>query len=343
MDFKTSMAQVAAGQIAPVYTLVGQERYLRDRFEDQLMDQVLKGQVNDFNLTRLDMEEVPLADAMIEANTVSFFPEPRIVWLNNCYFLTGEKVKGGPDHQVDGLLAYLDQPAPDVVLVLSAPYEKLDQRKKITKALKQQAQMVDLGLVPAKQVPAYIQQVAKQAGWQISQPALKDLLDRTRYQLSLALSELDKLALYVGPGQEIDQTAVDQLVATANLDTDIFKLIDFIMQGQPTQALNLYRDLIARKETALGILALLESNFRLYCQVSQLQSLGYDQGTMAKTIGGHPYRIKMASQQIRAYPKEGLMRAYMQLIELDYRIKKGRVGDHLGIEWFILKFCSMSR
>ena len=38
---------------------------------------------------------------------------------------------------------YLKEPAPYSVLVISAPYEKLDERKKITKELKRKAEIIE--------------------------------------------------------------------------------------------------------------------------------------------------------------------------------------------------------
>ena len=49
--------------------------------------------------------------------------------------LTGKKRK--IEHNTAALETYLKEPAPYTVFVIVAPYEKLDERKKLTKALKQ--------------------------------------------------------------------------------------------------------------------------------------------------------------------------------------------------------------
>ena len=85
------------------------------------------------------MEETPLASALNDAMSVPFFGDRRIVIVNNPYFLTGEKKKNKVEHDIDGLLKYLEYPLETTTLVFIAPYEKLDERKKVVKTLKKVA------------------------------------------------------------------------------------------------------------------------------------------------------------------------------------------------------------
>ena len=45
-------------------------------------------------------------------------------------------------HNLDKLKKYLDNPVEETILVIAAPYSKLDERKAITKQVKQHAEMV---------------------------------------------------------------------------------------------------------------------------------------------------------------------------------------------------------
>ncbi|MBD5071942.1 DNA polymerase III subunit delta, partial [Xanthomonas citri pv. citri] len=81
-------------------------------------------------------EEDPLDQAIADAETFPFMGERRLVIVKNPYFLTGEKKKEKIEHNVSALESYIQSPAPYTVFVLLAPYEKLDERKKLTKALK---------------------------------------------------------------------------------------------------------------------------------------------------------------------------------------------------------------
>lgn len=339
MEMQRAIQQLKKGQVAPVYILLGEETYLAERFEKELVQAVVAGEANAFNFARFDMEEVNLSDAVMEANTISFFNEPRIVWIQHPLFLTGEKPKGTIKHDLDSLIEYLHSPAESVVLVIYAPYEKLDARKKVVKELKNHAELIDISEMKEEAVKKYMQQYVADNQVEIDRDVLAFFLERTAYKLTKSINEMDKLFLFIGDSGRITRHDVTVLVPPT-LDDNIFHLTDFVMQQKADQALQLYRELIALKQQPIAILALMQSNFRLFTQIVQLQKLGYDQGSIAKTLGAHPYRIKMAMQQVRPYQPDRLMQGYMQLVAIDYEIKSGQVEPNLGLEWFILAFCA---
>jgi DNA polymerase-3 subunit delta len=338
MELQKAIQALEHGQFDPIYVLQGPENYLIDRFLTTIQNRFLTDEVNSMNYVSFDLEEDYLTDAMIEANTISFFNEPRLIILRHPLFLTGKHKKGAIKQDDSSLLAYMDNPAEEVIVVIVADYESLDSRKKIVKELKKKATFVDTAFMAENQVKDFMQRYVKSEGVDITREAMGLFLERTHYQLTLSVREMDKLMLYVGEEKKITQHDVNVLVSPT-IDDNIFHLTDYIMRQDAGAALAMYRELIAQKQQPIAILGLLQSNFRLYTQIVQLSTAGYDQGSIAKTIGGHPYRIKMAAQAMRAYAPERLMLGYMKLIELDFDIKQGRVDQNLGIEWFILDFC----
>lgn len=338
MNMHQAMTQIQAQQFAPIYLVTGTEAHLMDCFEAELKRQYLTDADDTLNVVTFDMETTEIQDAVMEANTVSFFSERRIIIVKKPYFLTGENKRNGLNHQVDTLFDYMAAPAEDVLFVILANYESLDGRKKIVKQLKKQTTVVDATPMKGNQVRDYIQELVKEAGKKIQRKALSLFLERTNYALTPAVNEIEKLLLFIGDEEMITKQAVETLV-TPTLDDNIFHLTDYMMKKAPQKALQLYRELIAQKQQPLAILALLQSNFRLYTQITQLQKVGYNQGSMAKEIRAHPYRVKMAAQQMQAYPEGRLVAGYMQLVELENEIKTGHVEQNLGIEWFILNFC----
>lgn len=341
MDLQTAIQNIKQGKIAPVYFIQGQENYLIDRLEDTLVQDYLAGEKNDFNYISFDMEAVPIQDAIMEANTLSFFNEKRLIMVRQPYFLTATNKRTEIDHQTDTLLDYAMAPASDVVLVVVANYEKLDKRKKVVKKLQDHAQVVDATEMQEGQVKNYIQALIKDAHKEIAPQALAEFLKRTNYQLTQSVNELEKLLLFTGDNNTITKANVEKVVSPT-LDDEVFHLTDYVITRKTEAALTLYRNLIAQKKQPIAMLALLESNFRLYTQIAQLQRLGYDQGSIAKSLKVHPYRVKITSRQMQAYPPARLMQGYMRLVELDDAIKTGKIDENLGMEWFILDFCGQA-
>nr|WP_041706170.1 hypothetical protein [Aerococcus sp. Group 1] len=80
MTFQSTIQKIKAGQVDPIYLLLGEEKFLIQEFENQLSRAVIGDQeaVSDFNFVRLDLEEHSLEEALVEANTISFFLSPRL-------------------------------------------------------------------------------------------------------------------------------------------------------------------------------------------------------------------------------------------------------------------------
>ncbi len=125
------------GDVRSVYCLYGKETYLLQETVSRIRQAVVDEETKDFNLSVFDLEEDPLDQAITDAETFPFMGEKRLVIVKNPSFLTGEKKKEKIEHNTSALETYLKEPAPYTVFVIVAPYEKLDERKKLTKALKQ--------------------------------------------------------------------------------------------------------------------------------------------------------------------------------------------------------------
>ncbi|MDO4679727.1 MAG: DNA polymerase III subunit delta [Aerococcus sp.] len=341
MAFQQVMNQIKQQHVAPLYVIYGTENYLMDWFEETITTAVLGRDTerDDFNFTRFDMDETPLDEVIAEANTVSFFTAERLIWVKNATFLSTERAKR--KEQEDSLLDYLKSPNPDVVLCFQVPTEKLDNRKKVVKTLKKEATVVEANELSEAETTQYVKQFIFNEDVTIDRHALQLLLERTNYDLTRTMEEATKLLLYVGNAIEITAADIRQVVSPS-LDDNIFHLTDYLMRQEVKPAIQLYRTLIEEKQQPIAILALLESNFRLYTQILLLKQVGYGQNEIAKAINAHPFRVKMAMKQLTHYSTERMIQGYKRLVELEEEMKMGQVDQNLGIEWFMLAFSAPS-
>ena len=65
--------------------------------------------------------------------------------------------------------------------------------------------------------------------------------------------------------------------------------------------------------------------------------VGYQQGNIASTLKVHPYRVKLAMQQVRKFDQKALAHLYDELIENDYLIKSGKIDKEFLFQLFVLK------
>lgn len=319
------------GELAPIYLITGTESYIIQETIKRIETAALADDEAEFNYANFDLTEVPVEQAIAEAESVPFWGERKVVVLQRPTFLTTEKSK--LEHQTDSFAHYIEQPVPFTVLVIVAGVDKLDARKKISKILQKQAVMIDASAPNEQGMQRWLTAHAQQLGMDYEPAAMDELLVLTNFQLSVALKELEKITLYVAGGVMTKAIVVDMVVRS--LEQNVFQLTEKVVNKQTGEALQIYRDLIKQKEEPIKILALLISQFRLMNQVKIMKRKGYSDPEMARTLKVHPYRAKLAAQSVRHIELAPLQTAMALLAKADFELKTGRGLPVQKVEWFI--------
>ncbi|AMV59803.1 DNA polymerase III delta subunit [Pediococcus damnosus] len=336
IQYNELLKRLAAHKIDPIYLILGKESYLEQQIQEAFQ-MLVPEEEREMNIGNYDMEVTPLGAVLNDATSAPFFGERRVIFVRNPYFLTGERHKGGPNHDIDGLQTYLDHPVETSVLVFLANYEKLDGRKKIVKTLNKQALTTQIGNLNQGQVSQLITTRLAEKQYTISSEAMNQLLFRTDSDLSTMMNELPKLMLYNVKERKITVESVNALVSKS-LDQNVFDLSNAVLQKNSKQAIDIYQSLITQQEQPLRINAVLVSQFRLLLQVKILQNQGSSQGDIAGTLKVHPYRVKLAMQTSRRFSMKDLTMGYTGLVDLDLQLKSTQKDPELLFELFLLQF-----
>lgn len=331
----TDKIKTMATTQAPVYLVIGKNDY----WENEIMQQIKKiipPEEQTMNFGVYDMEETPLAVAMNDALSMPFFGEKRLVLIKNAYFLTGSRSKSKIKHNVDELEQYIDHPSAETILVILAPYDKLDGRKKIVKKLKNKSTTITLSDFSERETADFVRHQAEKQGYQIETDAMNELYARTLGDLSKMMNELQKIFIYCNDSKQITVAVVDKLVSKS-LDQNVFALVDYIVTGKSTQAIQFYHQLLEQKQEPVQINAILESHFRLLLQIKILLKHSYSQNMITNTLKVHPYRVKLAMQSSQKFSLNYLKDAYLQLIQIECKLKSSTANPELLFEMFAIK------
>lgn len=331
-----SWKKISKKQLDPVYLVYGTETFLINETKQLLIEHVLDEDEKDFNLAVYDLEETPVEAAIEDAETFPFMGEKRLVFLQNPSFLTSEKAKGKVEHNLAKLEEYLAQPAPYSVVVFSAPYEKLDERKKITKELKRKAAVIEAKKLTEQELKVWIRERAAAGRITIEEDAIQLLMSLSGTNLFMLTSEIDKLALYAGESRLINKEMVDKLTARS-LEQNIFSLVDKAVHRNVEAALRIYYDLLKQNEEPIKILSVISGQFRLIYQVKELTRRGYSQQQIAGSLKIHPFRIKLAAAQAGAFADQDLTRIIKLLADADYQMKTGGMRKEMLIEMILFQ------
>lgn len=336
LSVQADLQKIRKEKLQPCYLVLGTEKFLQDQVREEILKKIQVDSKDDLNFLSFDMENASLDEVVAEAETLPFFGEQRLVFVENPYFLTGEKINNGIEQNTDLLVDYLKAPLESTVLVFFAPYEKLDERKKVTKQLKKTAITIDVKQLNEKEVRQYLMNTLNNSEIEMDRYAIDLFLRLTDLDLSKLMRELQKLMLFAQDQKKITTQEVEQLVPKT-LEHNLFDMTQYVLTGNTEQALRLYEDLVLQGEETIKINAILLAQLRLLLQTKFLIKIGYQQANIAETLKVHPYRVKLAMQEVRRFDEGLLIRLFDRLVELDYQIKTGQIDKELSFQLFVLQ------
>ncbi|GGE43464.1 DNA polymerase III subunit delta [Pullulanibacillus camelliae] len=326
--------------LAPVYVLYGTEAYLLQTLRQQIIQFALARDEQAFDMSTYNMEEQPVELAVEDANTLPFMSEKRVVLLDNCFFLTGDTKKRKVEHHLEQLADYVASPSPDTVMILIAPYEKLDKRKKLVKSLEKEAKVFELNTLTDQMLYQILSDEAQQHSVEYTKAAHNRLLAVSGTNTSILVNEVKKLSLYAEGRQAIDERLVEQL-ASRTLESDVFAMVDRIMHRDAQGAFRILSDLFQQKEEPVKLLALIMRQFRITFQTDLYQKQGFMQKQIASRLKLHPYAIKIAGEQTKQYGEQALKKALILCSDTDVAIKTGQIDKMVGLQLLIQKLVSL--
>ena len=176
---------VRAGNIAPVYYLMGEEDYYIDRLSEYLVDTLLQPEEKDFNLDVLYGADSTIQQVVELAQAYPMMAERRIVLVREAQAL----------RSLDALDAYLQHVTPTTVLIFCHKHGTLDMRKAASKAIQKVGVVYESKKLYENQLPGFITSYVSRKKAQIEQRAVQMLAEHVGSDLCRLSAEVDKLLL----------------------------------------------------------------------------------------------------------------------------------------------------
>ena len=326
---------IKKGNFAPVYLLVGQESYFVDETIKRL--KAALSTQEEAEVITFDLNEQPIDYVIDEADTIPFFTERKLIIAKNASFLKAtEKGKEKIEHDLKRLENWLQNPTDTAITVFIAPYEKLDERKKVTKLMKEKCEILLAQTPQNNDLNVWVQNEANQHAKVIANDAIGKLLEMVGPNMLQLQMEIEKMALYLGEDSEITIDLVEDLVAKT-LEHDAFKMLNAYLEHNQEEALRIYHDLLRQKEEPIKLVGLLANNIRTMNHIFYLQKKGYHQQQIAKQLKIHPYRVQIISGQNNRPSDQRLLQALYSLAEVDLQLKTTGGNRERHLELFLMK------
>jgi len=306
-----------------MYLLCGEERYLRRQYRDKLK-KALCGEDDSMNTHFFEGKNPPLEEILELAETMPFFAERRVIFLND----SGLFKSGG-----EKLATYLTSPNPTVFFVFTE--SEVDKRSKLYKTVNTKGYVAEFGLQDENTLKRWVAGILARDGKKITESTVMLFLSKTGTDMENIQTELEKLVCYC-LNRDVVTDADVEAICTTRVSNHIFDMISAISNGQQKQALELYYDLLALKEPPMRILFLIARQCNMMLQTKELRAKGFDNRAIASQIGVAPFVAGKYLTQASKFKPAVLREAVEKCVEAEEAVKSGRMNDVLSVEILIL-------
>lgn len=303
-----------------------------DFFNDLLAESYLrKPQFKVLERVTVDCENEGMDELLASLSESSLFTRQKLIIIKNPFFLTSKVPKKYQKQikQLEQIMAHVS--SLDDFLLIEASYEKIDRRKKLTKQITTDFNVVETKVKPY-QTPQVIQAFIEDTGGKINHAALLLLQQRSDSVLDTALANAQKLLAIAGE-QEISAELVKNNIEPT-LAQNIFMVLEQALAHNYGQALARLHDQIHQGNNPAQLLAIFASQAELLLVVKLLAQRGRSQPDIARELGIHPYRVKLALQN-RSNVKD-LKRLLAGIINDDYDFKRGKINNSDFLDLLLL-------
>ena len=313
-----------------IFVIYGEESFLMEQKLQSLKKEYDCNEDN-MNISTYRANEDSLEEVYEDLITPPFLTDKKMVVLKNPYFLTTKKVKKDNNE-----LEYFEKcliNCDEVIFVIYHVGKDFDERKKIVKNLRKQAQFFEIDKVNHYKLSDSTRQAIRRRDATIDDDALELLLSRLGDSLNNVALEVEKLCLY---SKHITYDIVDELVSKP-LDENVFALTSAILQKDRRKMFSIYHDLMILNEEPIKLIVLIAGQMRLIYQVKLLDRKGYNDKEIGKILGVNPYRLKYVRQEGKDFDLNELLQCLDDLSRLDVEIKTGKMDKKMGLELFMVR------
>lgn len=326
---KSLNEDLKTGQFKQIYFLYGEENYLKKQYKDKLT-QAMIPQGDTMNYAYYEGKGINVREIIDLAETMPFLGERRLIVVENSGFFKN----ASPE------LAEYVKSIPETTNFIFIESE-LDKRGKLFKAVKDKGRVVEMSKQDEQTLIRWILANVKKEGKQTTESAIRYLISKCGTDMENLQKEMEKLFCYTLDKDSIETADIEE-ICTTQITNQIFEMVNAVAEKKQKKALELYYDLLALKEPPMRILYLLARQFRLLMEVKELAANGYGKKDIASKAGLHPFVVGKYQEQSRAFSNKALRAILEESVDIEERVKTGRLQDVLGVELFIVKYSSGS-
>lgn len=302
---------IKAGNIKPIYFLMGEEPYYIDKLSDYIEKNVLSEEEKGFNQTVLYGRDVSIEDIVSTAKRYPMMADRQVVIVKEAQELS---------RTIDKLESYAENPMPSTVLVMCYKYKTLDKRKKTTKLLAKSGVVYESKKLYENQVGDWIKRVLSRKKYSIEVKASAMLVEFLGTDLSKINNELEKLQIILPKGSTITPKDIEENIGFSK-DFNVFELRKAIGERNQIKAYTI-ADNFANNPKDNPMVVTTSLVFSFFIQLLKYHGLkDRNPKNVAAVLGVSPFFLKDYDVALKNYPMRKVSQIVAGLRDIDVKSK----------------------
>ncbi len=323
-----------------IYLFYGEDDFSSAEAIKPLIEAVGPEDMRDTNVSVIDGVRFSIDSFGAAAMVVPFLADRRLVIVRGLLGTAegqrggrrGRRAKADDEGPTAGLTKLLPDllPSTDVIFVDG----KVSAANPILAAMK----ALGSDLVKPREYPlmrrdslgGWIRDRAAMKGATVEPQGMAELAEIVGPNLWALDGEIEKLAIYVGD-RPITLADVQALV-TGNRESNIFELVDAIMDKRPNTALEVTERLLNSGAAGPYLVSMIARQARMVAIAQDLAARKVPQNEWAQRIGtSSDFVVRKTSEQARRFSAEAVRGLYRLLLEADMAMKTSDTTDELAL------------
>ncbi|WP_309610083.1 DNA polymerase III subunit delta [Flavobacterium sp.] len=302
---------IKAGNIKPIYFLMGEEPYYIDKLSDYIEENILSEEEKGFNQTVLYGRDVTIEDIIGTAKRYPMMAERQVVIVKEAQDLT---------KTIDKLESYTENPMPSTVLVFCYKYKVLDKRKKLVKLLAKNGLVYESKKLYENQISLWINRVLQGKGYTIEPKANAMLVEFLGNDLSKINNELEKLQIILPKGSIISAKHIEENIGFSK-DFNVFELQNALGSKNQFKAYQIAQYFSDNpKDNPMVVTTSLVFSF--FIKLLKYHGLkDRNPNNVAKVLGVSPFFLKDYDLALRNYPMKKVSQIVATMRDIDVKSK----------------------
>jgi DNA polymerase III subunit delta len=335
-----AISEAKAGNLRPVYLVIGEEAYLEAEVLAALKTAALAGGVPGLNEDRFVAGEVDVDRVLAAARTLPMLAKRRLVVVRNLERWEpreGNESKEGGKLALDRLAEYAKNAPPTTTLVLVGA--GLDKRRRLVTTARSEGFLVSCEALARGDLPRFVQEKVRERGCRIAPDVADAVAELTGPELAQVSDAIERVCLYVGQGGDVTEAAVAECVVRLRPST-VWELVGAVGRRDAGAALAALDQVYDPADRGIRLVGLLAWSTRQLVKFDAAVRSGLGASEAAVRAGAPPFKARELAQQAKSLGPGDLAKFLVRLADLDAELKGGsKRPPKSSLERLILDLC----